>query len=673
MNIFKTALLFTALSVFLTVKATEDTLKGAEFNLLPVPQTVISKGSIIPIDSVNCPPTESIARLANIAGLNISNGSPYALNLSYVDSVPHCPPKNLEAYMLRVDSAGIHVEATTEAGMFWAMRTLHQLNMNTPYGLPEITIYDYPAFPLRGFTVDTGRTYISLEELKRQIEAMSMVKMNMFHWHLTENQAWRLESTLYPQLNHSVSMTRCPGKFYTKQECKELVDYADSLNVTVIPEIDMPGHSAAFKRTFGFDMQSPQGKEVAGNLLAEACATFHKAPIFHIGTDEVEFTDPDFAPSMARIVRNNGKKVMVWNPGWEYLPGEIDYVQMWSYRGKPLPGAAAVDSRLHYINHFDTYADIRALYRSRIYNREQADSVVQGTFLALWNDRYVDNEESLITQNSVYPLLLATAERAWLGGGTEYFDSSGTNFAPPGTDDYALFADFERRMLHHKATTLSHVPFPYLGQAHISWRITDPFPNNGDLDRVFPPETEGIKPLYTFNEERYRTREAYGAGIYLRHVWGPNIPSFYADPQPNHTAYAYTQVYSPIDQTAGLQFETQNYSRSEPDIAPPQDQWDFRHSKLWINGREIAPPFWEGDTTEKSNENPLRNENMTARKPLPVHLAEGWNRVMIKLPVGEFSTPETRLVKWMFSFILTTPDGSEALPGIVYSPDANCP
>lgn len=72
---------------------------------------------------------------------------------------------------------------------------------------------------------DVGRTYITLEELKKEIDLLSQFKINVFHWHLTENQAWRLESKIYPELNAPENMTRIPGKFYTLQEAKELVDF----------------------------------------------------------------------------------------------------------------------------------------------------------------------------------------------------------------------------------------------------------------------------------------------------------------------------------------------------------------------------------------------------------------------------------------------------------------
>ena len=119
--------------------------------------------------------------------------------------------------------------------------------------------------------MDTGRSYISPEELKREISIMSRFKLNVFHWHLTENQAWRLESKIFPMLNDSVNMERQPGLYYTVEQAKEIMKFAKDHNVLLIPEIDMPGHSAAFVRTFRHDMQSPEGTKILKLLVEEAC------------------------------------------------------------------------------------------------------------------------------------------------------------------------------------------------------------------------------------------------------------------------------------------------------------------------------------------------------------------------------------------------------------------
>ena len=603
------------------------------------------------------------------AGGEIVEHSSSVIEVELVPSIEEARLNGAEAYRLSVSNKRIKIEAVTEQGAYWAMQTLRQMERKKGKrsSVAGCEIVDWPAFRIRGFMQDVGRSYISMEELKREIEILSRFKINVFHWHLTENQAWRLESKIFPMLNDSVNTIRMPGKYYTLEEARDLVDFCKKHQVLLIPEIDMPGHSAAFVRAFRHDMQSPEGMKILKLLLDEVCETFD-VPYLHIGTDEVEFTNPHFVPEIVAYVRSKGKKVISWNPGWHYKPGEIDMTHLWSYRGKAQPGIPAIDSKFHYLNHFDVFGDIVALYNSRIYDQAEGSEDIAGTILALWHDRLIDNEWNLVIENGLYPNMLAIAERAWRGGGTEYFDGLGTILPPEDTEAFKEFADFEKRMLWHKEHTFKGYPFAYVKQTNVKWNITDAFPNGGDMDKVFPPEQE-LKDTYHYNGNTYGVRQAIGAGIYLRHVWGDMVPAFYADPKENHTAYAYTWVYSPKDQEVGLWAEFQNYSRSEMDLAPLPDKWDYKGSRIWINDREILPPVWTATHKVKSYEVPLGNENCVGRVPLAVHLNKGWNKVFLKLPIGKFKMAETRLVKWMFTAVFVTPDGERAVEGLIYSPD----
>lgn len=603
------------------------------------------------------------------AGGEIVEHSSSVIEVELVPSIEEARLNGAEAYRLSVSNKRIKIEAVTEQGVYWAMQTLRQLERKKGKrsSVAGCEIVDWPAFRIRGFMQDVGRSYISMEELKREIEILSRFKINVFHWHLTENQAWRLESKIFPMLNDSVNTIRMPGKYYTLEEARDLVDFCKKHQVLLIPEIDMPGHSAAFVRAFRHDMQSPEGMKILKLLLDEVCETFD-VPYLHIGTDEVEFTNPHFVSEIVAYVRSKGKKVISWNPGWHYKPGEIDMTHLWSYRGKAQPGIPAIDSKFHYLNHFDVFGDIVALYNSRIYDQAEGSEDIAGTILALWHDRLIDNEWNLVIENGLYPNMLAIAERAWRGGGTEYFDGLGTILPPEDTEAFKEFADFEKRMLWHKEHTFKGYPFAYVKQTNVKWNITDAFPNGGDMDKVFPPEQE-LKDTYHYNGNTYGVRQAIGAGIYLRHVWGDMVPAFYADPKENHTAYAYTWVYSPKDQEVGLWAEFQNYSRSEMDLAPLPDKWDYKGSRIWINDREILPPVWTATHKVKSYEVPLGNENCVGRVPLAVHLNKGWNKVFLKLPIGKFKMAETRLVKWMFTAVFVTPDGERAVEGLIYSPD----
>lgn len=557
-----------------------------------------------------------------------------------------------EAYHLLITKKGIFLEATTPKGMYWGRQTLEQLKTtkNKKIYLPQCEITDWPAFRIRGFMHDVGRSFIPVEELKREISLLSRYKINVFHWHLTENQAWRLECKKYPQLNAPENMEREKGKYYTLEEARQLVEFCKQHQVLLIPEIDMPGHSAAFERTFKTDMQSEKGTQILKDIIDEVCATFD-VPYLHIGTDEVQFTNPDFVPMMVKYIRDKGKKVISYNPGWNYKPGEIDMTQLWSYRGKAQKGIPAIDCRYHYANHFDTYADLVAMFNSRIYNQPEGSDDLAGCIVAFWNDRYIDNTPQLLAENNFYPYMLTLAERAWRGGGNCYFDGKGTLLWEDEPEQLAAFKEFEDRLLWQKNTWLKEVPFPYVRQTQSKWQITDAFPNGGDLNKVFPPE-EKEDSVYQYEGKTYKTRKIIGNGIYLRHVWGTLVPGFYANPQENHTAYATRWIYSPKERKTKLALEFQNYSRSESDLAPRQGTWDYKCSRAWLNGQEIMPPVWKNTNTERSNEITLKNENYMSRPAIDITLKKGWNKLMLKLPVGKFSSKETRLVKWMFTAAL---------------------
>ena len=578
-----------------------------------------------------------------------------------------------EAYTLEITADAINIKAVTKTGVIRAAQTLTQLaeGYEGTAQLEALTMTDWPAFKLRGYMHDVGRSFIEFETLKKHIDLLSRFKVNTFHWHMTENQAWRFEVKAFPQLTNSASMTRFAGKYYTQEQCRELQDYAKERGVIVIPEIDMPGHSEAFVRAMGYDMQTDNGVAALKTILEEVVATFPDAPYIHIGADEKQITYSNFLKIMTDKVHSLGKKVVVWNP----ISGVTiststgaDMTQMWSSSGKVINGLPNIDCRYNYTNHFDVFADLVGIYKSNIYYEQKGNANVAGTISAPWNDRKTPTEEDIIIQNNFYANVIASAERAWIGGGKQYIEKGGTTL-PNSGEEYEEFADWERRFLFHKANSLKNEPIAYVKQTNVRWRITDPFPNGGDMNASFAPETEGLKESYTVNGTTYGTGIATGAGIYLRHTWGNNtVPTYYGSTNhSNSTAYAWTYVYSDKAQTVGAQIEFQNYGRSEKDTAPDAGKWDRKGSRIWLNDTEILPPTWDNTGVSINNEVDLKNENFTARKPVQVTLNEGWNKVFIKLPyVGASGV---RLNKWMFTFVLTDLEGKNAVEGLIYSPN----
>ena len=399
-----------------------------------------------------------------------------------------------------------------------------------------------------------------------------------------------------------------------------------------------------------------------------------------MGADEAG-TTAAFVNEMSQYIKETlGRKCIVWNPisGVSISKANLPYIdmtEMWSTSGRKIDGLPNIDCRYNYINHFDVFADLVGIYKSNVYYAQQGSSEVAGAITAIWNDRKTPTETDIISQNGLYAHALATAERGWMGGGSQYIEVGGTTLPNSGSE-FEAFADWERRFLHYKDTWLADEPIPYVKQTNVKWRITQAFPNGGTAAAVFPPETatDDILPdQFTYDGQTYTTSMATGAGIYLRHVWGTTVPAFFSNPQLNTTAYAWTYVYSPTAQTAGALIEFQNYSRSENDKAPDAGNWDRKGSRIWVNGTEVPAPTWTNSGKSINSEVDLGNENFPARAPMPVSLQAGWNKVLLKLPY--VSASNIRLNKWMFTFVLTDAEGRNALEGITYSPiqslDAN--
>ncbi|MFO7617117.1 MAG: family 20 glycosylhydrolase [Bacteroidales bacterium] len=554
----------------------------------------------------------------------------------------------------------------TDQGLFRARSTLSQLidGAGETRQIPCCKIVDYPAFQIRGFMHDVGRHFIPISELEKEITILSRFKINTFHWHLTEDVAWRLASDIAPELTAGAVSTRDTG-YYTKEEVRRFVNFCKAHHVTVIPEIDMPGHSAAFTRATGYSMQSPEGKRIVKELLIEACELFD-TPWFHIGTDEVEITDPDFATEMAEIVRCSGKEPIGWLPGADL--GEPSTRQLWIGTVEPPPGKKVIDSRFLYLNHMDPFADLFGIFNSRICGSENGSDDLFGAICCIWNDRKPTSVKEIILSNAFYPVMLAFAERAWRGGGHDIRER-GVNLPAPEDPDLEPFGDFEDRMLLSRLRYLPDEPFPYFEQADIHWRITDPFPNQGDLSKVFPPERR-IRKSYRYDGKKYPTRTAAGATVYLRHTWGGMVPGFIKDPRPDHTAYAYTYVYSPHNMEVGLWAGFHIFGRSEKDATPPAGEWDYKGSRIWINNQPIDPPAWAKAGFQPVDlETPYVDENYWMREPIPVNLSKGWNKILLKMPVGRFTSPQARLTKWMFTALIVSADGRSVPEGLIFSPE----
>lgn len=169
---------------------------------------------------------------------------------------------NPEAYQLKVDASQVVISSPSEAGVFYGIQTLRKavdVAEGSNVELPAVEIKDQPRFSYRGMMLDVGRHFFSMDEIKTYIDMMALHNINRFHWHLSEDQGWRIEIKKYPKLTEIGSMRKETvighnsgkydgkpyGGFYTQEQAKEIVAYAAERYITVIPEIDLPGHMQA--------------------------------------------------------------------------------------------------------------------------------------------------------------------------------------------------------------------------------------------------------------------------------------------------------------------------------------------------------------------------------------------------------------------------------------------
>ncbi|WP_298238554.1 family 20 glycosylhydrolase [uncultured Algibacter sp.] len=189
-----------------------------------------------------------LRRLADRTGVFIDEGFPISntngtIVISF-DSVSDLSINTDESYELTVNDKNIQLHAKTDVGILRGLETLLQLTSNnaTAYYFPGVTIKDAPRFVWRGLMIDVSRHFHPVDVIKRNLRAMASVKMNVFHWHLTDDQGFRAESKVYPKLHELAS----DGLFYTQDQIKDIVNYAANLGIRVIPEFDVPGHATAF-------------------------------------------------------------------------------------------------------------------------------------------------------------------------------------------------------------------------------------------------------------------------------------------------------------------------------------------------------------------------------------------------------------------------------------------
>lgn len=176
--------------------------------------------------------------------LHEDTGEERSIILTLDDSVEHS-----EGYRLKCENRRVYINAKTENGLFYGLQTLKQMLLQTDGKIPYAEIEDYPRFNYRGYMLDSGRYFYPVEDVKRVIDLMALHKLNTLHWHLNEDQGWRIEIKKYPLLTekgskrtHTNFNNKPHGGYYTQDDIKEIVEYCHSKKIKVIPEFDVPGH-----------------------------------------------------------------------------------------------------------------------------------------------------------------------------------------------------------------------------------------------------------------------------------------------------------------------------------------------------------------------------------------------------------------------------------------------
>ena len=386
-----------------------------------------------------------------------------------------------EAYRLSVTARGVIIQASSDQGLFWGVQTLRQLlplEHAASAQIPAVRIEDAPAFSYRGFMLDVGRHFYPVSFIKKQLDLLSYYKINTFHWHLTEDQGWRLQIDRHPGLTEVGAWRKEAdgsryGGYYTQAQAREIVEYARLRNITVIPEIEMPGHSVAalaaypeysctqkplaVPATWGvfkdiYCVGNPGTFIFLDHVLDEVMALF-PSPYVHIGGDEApkdrwkacaacqalmreqglkdeEGLQSYFIKRMQSYLAGKGKTMIGWD---EILEGGADkdaIVEVWRMwlGNSVMRKALSNGNRIIMAGPFYLDSPLDALTVKGIYHTDitspaspstQDDdrvfvehrAQILGGEAPLWSER----ANPYNAESKLYPRLLAFAENLWTG------------------------------------------------------------------------------------------------------------------------------------------------------------------------------------------------------------------------------------------------------------------
>ena len=544
-----------------------------------------------------------------------------------------------EGYILKVDGRKVEMRAKNTQGLAHARATLAQLAGVKPEEMmdskafrgaevPEVTIMDWPTFPIRGFMHDTGRNFRETETLKKEIDLFAFYKINVFHWHLTDNPAWRIECHAYPQLNDPQYQRkgRDEGRFYTYDEIRDVIAYARERGIMVIPEIDMPGHSQYFDRTFGFSMASPEGMEVLEACLNEFMNEIPKedCPYIHIGSDEVYIADPEgFMKFCEGTVKAGGRTPLAWFPGLPSSEGTIS--QIWSDAGRKAAGenfpGPYIDSYMGYLNLGNPLINTANFYLHQLCSTEGCDGNALGGILCLWNDARVDDKTRIFPHNGMPEGLLGFAQGSW-GGGKGHGWSDPYLLPGPGTQAHEDLVSFEKKISLHRDTFLKDWNMRWVANARIPWKVRIMEPSDNDAAASVEAS-------------------AWGGCIDLNALCKAN--GITPDEDGPYVSMS-TEIHVEKDTviTAWIGFDSPARSNRMSDGIGEQGKWECS-ARVFSGETEIFPPkpwnepgkyrYHYPTWHKEPNEMPYTDEQFFwTREPASIPLKAGWNTISLHCP-----------------------------------------
>lgn len=553
-----------------------------------------------------------------------------------------------EGYRLEVSTGGVEILAVNEAGLFNGFQTLRQMLATGGGALPCCRITDWPAFRYRGYMQDCGRNFRSIERLKKEISLAAQLKVNLFHWHLTDYPAWHVQCKAYPELNDPRFRTRDKNDTYSYAQIRELFEYAAARNVTIIPELDMPGHSAYFDRAFGFKMHSPQGMKIVGELLDEFCREIpaDMCPILHFGADEVRIPNAaEFVGFVTKKLQSHGRIPMQWASARDLPVGPESVEQRWGEGldmvAKSIPAdrikRQAFDSTMGYTNLLDPAILVRRYFFMRPCGAARGDEKRLGTIMCIWPDGKVDNKELIPGMCTMWPGMMAMAERSWKGGGADG-DHLPLEMASDTTVSSCAYYMFEQRMQALRGTMFGQEPFPHWTESGVHWNVVEPVPSaraEAVRNQVLAGNLTGLK-----------TRPAYCANLYFRTRPDTGYLGMFSATRPGHMVWAITTIHAP---KAGKQrfmvgFDAPARSNRRWTGVPAAGEWSQCGTRIWLNGAEVKNPRvyrLAGQRRHPGNawnfELPLDKEEIWwVQEPVEFELQAGANTFIIEQPyVGE--------------------------------------